>query len=291
MKSGVQSGWRSAALMLVFVASMALLVGCGSDKSEDDAVTPKVVPPAVREAGVLTAGIDLSWPPFGGVDDGRQAGLDIDVASAVADELGLKLVVVDVKSSEAATALAEGRVDAVFSVRMSQTDVGRVTIAASYLADGPALFTSEETSMSVEASKTPDTWASSLTIGAQEASPSYWYLTNYLGEGAVKPYPTLRDALDALKKGEVDGVGGDAVIGAYIARDLGGLRYSGQLDYAELLGVGVAPANDDLAAVMREAVDTIRANGVLSAARRKWVGDLPVLVSSAGSTQDNPVAE
>ncbi|MGV8083167.1 MAG: substrate-binding periplasmic protein [Coriobacteriia bacterium] len=286
MESGVRIGWRLAVLVLVCAAVAGLLLAGCAKKTESTTVTPKVTPPAVKQEGVLRAGIDLSWPPYGGVDGDKQAGLDIDVASAIADELGLKLVVVDVKASEAATALADGRVDAIFSAKMSQTDVGRVTIAVSYLSDGPALFTAEENSLSVEASQTPDAWASSLRIGAQEGSPSYWRLSNYLGTGSVTSYPTLREALEALKGGELDAVGGDAIIGTYIARDLGGIRFAGQLEYAELLGIGVDPQNTDLANAIREAVDTIRANGVLTAARHKWVGDLPALVlpqESAGA--------
>ncbi len=145
---------RAGVLFSLAVCAAVVLAGVGCSKPETPALQPKVAPPAVKEAGTLRAGIDLEYPPFGGKDNGQQAGLDIDVASALAEKLGLKLVVVQVEPSGAATELANGAVDVVLSVPFSAEALTNVALAGSYAADAPAFFIATETTAPIEATMT-----------------------------------------------------------------------------------------------------------------------------------------
>lgn len=203
---------RTAAWAVVAVLLALSLSACRGMPAQSQ-LKPTVFPPSIAEKGVLRAGVDLSAPPFGGTDGGRQAGLDIDVASALASKLGLALKVVDVKPADAASALASGTVDVVLSV----------------------------------------------------------------------PYTTLRDAMSALDKGEVQVVGGDAYVGAYIARDMPSVRYAGQIASGTPIGVAVSTQNTTLEDAVRKALDGLAGDGVLSAVRTKWVGSLPNLASQGAA--------
>ena len=97
---------RAVAVVWRCLSSLAVAVACAP--KPEPKPEPKMAPPAVKTAGVLVAGVDLDVPPFAGVDQGKQAGIDVDVAAAIADRLGLAVSYVDVKPSEAASALAEG---------------------------------------------------------------------------------------------------------------------------------------------------------------------------------------
>ncbi len=255
-------------------AAVVLAAGCGSKKPV--AVEPKIAPPAIAKAGVLAAGVDLSQPPFAGVDGGRRAGMDVDVAAALADKLGVKVTYVDVKPSEAASALAEGKVDCVLSVSLADASLSRVTIAGTYADDAPAFFVSREGTASVEPSITLDS-LNVPVVAAQQGSPAFWALQSELGSEGVKPYESIRAALEDLDAGDVELVAGDAFVGSYIARDLPTVRYAGQLATATPLGVAVAADNVALQDAVREALDTMAADGLLDAIRRKWVGELPEL--------------
>jgi polar amino acid transport system substrate-binding protein len=121
------------------------LLAAGCTPSEPEIVLePVVEPPVIGEAGMLRAGVDMEYPPFAGTDKGREAGLDIDVASALATELGLDLKTVDVKPSEAATALADGSVDVVLSVPFSEESLVSASLAGTYATNGPGFFISVE---------------------------------------------------------------------------------------------------------------------------------------------------
>lgn len=286
----------SFAVMLVI--ALAAGTAC-APKAQETKLTPTITPPAIKTAGTLVAGVDLEHPPYAGKDDGQEAGLDVDVAAAVAAKLGLTLKTVQVAPSEAATALADGTCDIVLSLPLDESSVLGATLAGTYASSGPTFFVmpespagSAEASASGESSSAPvaDLTVSSVArmkVGAQQASASFWLLDYQLGEGAVRSYPTLRDAFKALAAGEVDVVAADALTGAYIARDFPGAVFAGQATQATLLGVGVSPENTELATAVREALDTLAADGVLDQIRATWVGDLPELdtiVSGAGAS-------
>jgi ABC-type amino acid transport substrate-binding protein len=295
---------------------LVLAVGCTTAEPEPE-LTPSVEPPTIGEAGVLRAGVDMEYPPFAGTDKGREAGLDIDVASALATQLGLELKTVDVKPSEAATALADGDVDVVLSVPFSEENLVSVSLAGTYATNGPGFFVSaaetgtagsedgtssaqpeagadedadesDEETASTDATDTAEFHATvtldtvgAEPIGVQEGSAAYWVLQYELGEDALVIFPTLREAMDALDAGAVGLIAGDAFVGAYIARDYDGIEFAGQVGPATPLGVAVAQDATDLEDAVREAMDALAADGVFDAIRQTWVGDLPELETEA----------
>jgi arginine/lysine/histidine transporter system substrate-binding protein len=273
MRSSIRCAARIAAAV-VLLALLFALVGCNSAPTQK--VEPKVGPPAVSESGKLKVGVDLTYPPFGGTDGDKQAGIDVDVASALASKLGVEAVIVDVKPSDAATALADGKVDAVLSVPYSEDSLARVTLAGSYLSDGPAFFIATDSTASVVPSLTLDT-ITVAKVGAQEGSPAFWKLQSEFGSDSVVGFPTLREALNALREEKVKVTGGDAAVSAYIVRDMPTVHFAGQIEPAVPLGVAVKLDNTQLGDAIRGALDQLSADGVLDTIRAKWLGALPKL--------------
>lgn len=267
-------------IAVVAVAALAaLLVSTGCSKAAEPEAAPKVVPPAVKEAGVLRAGVDLNYPPFAGTDNGRQVGLDIDVAAALADQLGLTLKLVDVKPSEAATALADGSADVVFSIGFSDAGLANTSLAGSYMNDAPSFFVGTDSTASVEPSLTLETLQADK-IAVQSESAAYWVLASEIGTETLVVFPTLREAITAADTQEVDLAAGGALVAGYIIRDFPNMHLAGQLEPATPLGVGVLPENTDLQTAVRGALDALAADRVLDAIRTKWVGKLPELVAA-----------
>ena len=258
------------------------LVGC-SPHPAAQSPQPKIGPPVIKKAGVLRAGVDVSYPPFAGVDNGQQTGIDVDVAEALATKLGLKVELVDVKSSQIASALAAGAVDVALSAPFSADLLSRASIAGTYLSDGPGVFVARDATVSVPATMTT-AWLASVATGAQQSSPAFWRVASEVGPEAITPYPTLRAALEALAAGQVQAVVGDTLVGGYIARDIPGVRFAGQLGDASPVGVAVDADNTRLGDAVRSALDALAADDVLSAIRVKWVGALPTLTTPASDT-------
>lgn len=271
-------GRRVITAAVALVAVTALVSGCARDVGDEPALTPVVEPPVILEAGVLTVGLDTSYPPFASAEDGQIVGLDADVAAALAETLGLRLEVVELGSDGYAEALLDDGVDvALGAIPITEAVLTDVSFAGSYLADGPAFFSATETTETIEA-------LYGKRLGAQEGSEAYWRLQMLYGEDVVAGYPTLREAFQAETDGDLDLVAGDAVVGAYIGRDFPALRYIAQIGDAVPLGVAVAKEAGELEDAVRGALDTLAAGGVLDAIRAKWVGGLPALATPASDT-------
>ncbi|MBE0417880.1 MAG: amino acid ABC transporter substrate-binding protein [Coriobacteriia bacterium] len=262
---------RIRLVMCMTLAAIVGLASVGCTKREEAALEPQVAPPVIARPGVLRAAVALDYPPFGAKVEGAEVGLDVDVAAAIAERLGLKLEIVEVSSERAIPALTEDEVDIVLAaLPLSEGLLTEATFAGSYIDDAPAFFTSTDETLTVAS-------LGGRRPAVQERSAAYWILDRRLGSEVASSYPTLRAAFEALEGGHVEVVAGDAVVGAYLARDFTRVRLAGQLEPAVPLGVVVAKDATDLESVVREALDALSADGVLDAVRAKWAGDLPKL--------------
>ncbi|HEY3317411.1 MAG TPA: ABC transporter substrate-binding protein [Coriobacteriia bacterium] len=269
----------SGTLAALGLAALLALSGCAGGPMRTRPVTPKLRPPAIARQGVLRIAVDEHYPPFASLDGGQVIGLDADVGAALAAQLGLKAEFVDVPVTGIGAALREKRVDvALGGVPITQAALSEVTVATSYLADAPVLF-SPGASVTVQD-------LDRLRVAVQKGSPAFWLLRAKVGEERLMVFPALRDAFNAVKSGKADAVAGDAIVAGYIRREFPSLLYAGQLADAGPLALMVAK---DAAAVepsAREAMDELAATGVLDAIRGKWLGDLPAL--SVPSSADMP---
>jgi polar amino acid transport system substrate-binding protein len=274
----------TAILASIVVAAAVALSGCLGTLPTTK-VTPKVKPPAIGKAGVLRAAIDLSYPPFGGTAKETKAGLDVDVASAVADQLGLKLEIVDAKPDAGAKLLNDRKADVMLAgLRIDQAIQYDVAFAGTYVNDGPAVFSAQDTSITLEA-------LAGRRIAVQKESFAYWFLADQIGEDTLVVLPTLRDALAAVASGQVEFAAGDGIVGAYMLRGFPTLKLNGQPTPAVPLGVAVGKDTPDLEQAVRKALDTLAAQGVLETLRRKWMGDWPRLSGASDASGTAPAQD
>ena len=90
-------------LVTVFAAVVAISLcvafcGCAPGSYNPQKKDPQLKTPDILENGKLKVGVDFGNPPFAG-ETSKAAGIDIDVASAIADDLGLEVEFVDVGTS------------------------------------------------------------------------------------------------------------------------------------------------------------------------------------------------
>ena len=126
----------------VFACAMSImLAGCAGDSTyEPEGKSPTVSSPTIGQSGTLRVGVNTEKSPLAGMssDGERIIGIDVDVAAAIADELGLKLSIVDV-GSDPAGALSNGKVDIVMDIDSSDAPSG-VWVSERYVPTGIALF-------------------------------------------------------------------------------------------------------------------------------------------------------
>lgn len=268
---------RAFLVCVVALAGVLVLAGCNETLTLPKRA-PKVKPPVIAKAGELRVALDLDYPPFGGVDKGDKAGLDIDVASAIADRLGLKLVIVEGSHADALKKLADRDVDVVMGgLTFDQALSDNLAFAGAYAEAAPVLFSSKPATVTLDD-------LGGIPVAVQKNAPAYWSLLELYGEDLIRVQPTLREALQSVESGDVEYAAGDSLVGSYILRDFTRLRLVGQIAPSTPIGVAVNKENPELENVLRSTLDQMSAEGVLGTLRRKWVGDLPDMGASSEET-------
>lgn len=238
-------------------------------------LSPVVTSDALRQADTLTVGIPTSEtaPLVLTSSSGERVGIDIDLAYALADELGLGSVVF-VTVDDVSTALSES-CDVVMGVESSSAE--GATVAGSYVQSATALFTKGDVTAPIDASA-----LAGATVGVQGGSVSEGVLNDYETGATASTFSNLNEAFDALEEGTVDYVLCDAYAGAYLATAYPGTVFAGTLD--EPVPVGVAVGEGELQSAVQGALDAIQTGGVGDIVRSRWVGSLPSLSSETRVT-------
>ena len=263
-----------------------VLAGCSSQQSyTPPEKSATVSSPTIGKSGTLRVGVNAGSPPLAGSpsSSSKIVGIDVDVAAALADQLGLKLEIVDVGTDPEA-ALKEGKVDVAMGIG-SEIEVSFWRSPA-YLPKGVALF-------STPANATVPTKASSPKIAAQVSSTSSWQVTNEFGQDALVSENDLKSAFAALADGSAQYVAADAVIGMYAAHSGG---YDAQIvALMQQPGgycVGVLEANTELQAAVKDALAALTDGGIVSVIEKKWLGtdidasSLPLTTGASSAKTD-----
>ncbi|ACU94924.1 periplasmic component of amino acid ABC-type transporter/signal transduction system [Cryptobacterium curtum DSM 15641] len=225
---------------------------------------PTVSTPTIGKEGVLRVGVDASNAPYSTQVSGKLAGIDVDMAAALAAQMGLSLELVDV-GSDAEGALKAGTVDVVMSMDSSDS-------SSSYWLSDPYLQTCVALFSKGQASSVPSA-SSSVSIEAQAASMSAWEVSNQFGDEALKTVPDLKTAFSDLNDGKVDYVAADAVIGVYITHTThSDVHITALMQKVSGRSIGVLSSNDELKKAVSDALDAINSGGIGSIIEAKWLG-------------------
>jgi polar amino acid transport system substrate-binding protein len=232
----------------------------------------KVPPTAVQSEGVLKVGVDSGRAPYAGLSKGNLVGIDVDIAAALADKLGLKLELVDIADKRADELFVAGDIDMVMDVEESGVRLDRGIEIGPYLESGPAIFSliDENTSSDLDLDILVGT-----SIVAQKDSLSAWAVKNTFGEQALIEADRIEDAFAMVENGSAAYAAADAIAGSYLSSNYGAVSCAMLLPDSKIgVYLGVAAENDDLAGALTEALINIRDDSTLSVILAKWLGSI-----------------
>lgn len=263
---------------LALALSVGLLTGCGSGDYTPQPSEQKIDNSLLHTPGTLRVGVDASNAPYAAESQGAIVGIDVDVAAALADELGLKLELVDV-GSNAEQAFTTDDVDIVMGVG---SDAQNCWISEPYLSSSIVLFAAEE------GAKVP-TPNDVFTVAAQAASMSAVEVTNRLGQENLEAAADIQAAFDQLKSGSVNYVATDSTIGSYVAHSAGMTIYPVALLAEETkYCIGAPNTAAGLQDAVSQALKTLSDGGVLALIDQKWLG---AQMDFSGLTLIEPIPE
>ena len=253
-----------AVLCAALLCLSAVLAGCSSgDTYKPELKESTLSSSALGEEGVLRVGVNTSNPPLAGQTTDI-VGIDVDVAASIADELGLKLQVVDVKN-DAADALEKGEIDIAMGIESSNED--KVWRSENYLTTGVALFSTKSDA------DVPKKGDDDLKIAAQGSSMSAYAVTNQFGKKALSSSADLQSAFNELSAGDVSFVAADAIIGSYAAYTSGmSVNIIAMAQKPTGYVIACSKKNDDLQSAISSTLETLQKGGVIGAIEKRWLG-------------------
>lgn len=278
--------FKALACCCMAAACLAMVLsGCSAQQSyTPPEKSPTVTTPTIGKEGTLRVGVNSASAPLAGTpaSSSKIVGIDVDVAAALADSLGLKLEIVDV-STDPESALKEQRVDIVMGAKQTDEEV-KFWKSEPYISTGVALFsTSSNTAV--------PTKSSDPKIAAQISSTSSWQVTNEFGDDVLVSENDLKTAFADLGSGAAQYVAADAIIGTYVA-------YGGGID-AKIVAlmqqpggycIGVSDTNAQLKQIVSDAVASLTGSGIVSVIETKWLGE-PVDIANVPLTDGAKAAK
>ena len=278
-------------LALVLTLAMALsITACGgSDTTEDtttdttdgaqteettgNAVSTEYGDFTVVEAGKLHMSTNAAFPPYEmTTDDGGFEGIDVEVADAIAQKLGLELVVDDMGFDAALTAVQTGQSDIVMAgITVTEDRLEVMDFSDSYATGVQVVIVREDSPI-----HTIDDLANAEMIGCQAATTGYIYASDTpenggYGEDHVTAYENGALAVMALVNGQIDAVIIDNEPAKAFVEANEGLKILDTPWVEEEYAIGVAKGNTDLLDAINAVMEELKADGTFQSIVDKYI--------------------
>ena len=277
---------KKLSAMLMAGAMMMSLAACGSSSSSasSEAVSSEAASSEVASSaasseaasaaelttvtpGKLTMSTNAAFPPYESTDDnGNFVGIDIDVAAAIAEKLGLELQVDDMDFDAALLAAQNGKSDLVMAgVTVTEDRQMVMDFSDSYATGIQSIIVKEDSDVA-----TPDDLADKM-IGTQRGTTGYIYCSDDFGDEHVTPYDDGLTAVQALVNGQVDAVVIDNAPAKEFVAANPGLKILDTAYAEEDYAIGVAKGNTAMLDAINGALEELKNDGTLQAIIDKYI--------------------
>ena len=272
------------ALTLAVLMVASLLAGCGAKETAEttaaaaETTAAAAVETAAAEAafttieeGKLIMSTNAAFPPYEMVaDDGSFEGIDVEVAGAIAEKLGLELVIDDMDFDAALLAVQQGKSDMVMAgVTVTEDRQMVMNFSDSYATGVQVVIVKEGSDV------TMDNLGEKM-IGCQRGTTGYIYASDSpenggYGEDHVTAFDNGASAVQALINGQVDCVIIDSAPAAEFVAANAGLTILEGAWVEEFYAIGMNKDNAALLDAVNTALAELTADGTVQAIVDKYI--------------------
>ena len=238
-----------AAAMLL---SVAALTGCGGNK--------------------LVMATNPNFPPYEYVEEGKDTGIDIEIAQAIAAKLGKELEIVDTEFGSIIGGVQSGKYD-MGMAGMTVTDERKesVNFTDSYAKARQVIVVPDKSKITDVDSLADAAGKGSIKIGVQQDTTGHIYASDDFGDDVVISYKNPADAIAALTSGKVDAVILDNEPAKSFVEANKGLKILDTAYADEDYAICVATKNTSLLNDINKALAELKADGTIDAIIEKYI--------------------
>lgn len=271
MKQNINKRFIALAFVLLMIFSVVFITGCNDAQNKSDDVKGGL---DLGKEGVFTVGLDDTFAPMGFRDDkGKLVGFDIDLATAVAKEMGLKIEFKPINWDAKDMELKSKNIDCIWN-GMSQTPEREkaMSLSKKYLNNKIILMTQKDDVVVENAAD-----LAKYNIGTQADSSAL----EMLGKNEkyndfkdkITEYKSYDDAILDMKAGRIDVIAIDQVLGEYKNKNMGEAMKSLEYNLGDdFYVIGFRKDDKELTKSVNEAIKTLIDNGEAAKISEKWFG-------------------
>ena len=194
------------ALTLAMILALGLFAGCGAKTNGGETTPPTTEPEAAFTTvteGKLTMVTNAYFPPYEYYDGTNIVGIDVEIAQAIAKELGLELVIKDVQFESIISEVKAGSADfGLAGMTITPDRLEEVDFTISYASGVQSIIVKEGSTITCVDDLYAD--GAAYKVGVQTGTTGDIYCTDDFGNDLVTRYANGNEAIVALLGGDVD---------------------------------------------------------------------------------------
>ena len=225
----------------------------------------------VKANGTLKVGLEGTYPPFNYQDaSGQLTGFEVDLAKALAEELGVKAAFQPTKWDGILAALESRRLDVVINqVTISDERKQKYDFSTPYTVSGIQALTRKADADTI---KSPDDLAGKKAGVGLGTNYEQW-LKEKVPQAEIRTYDDDPTKFQDLNVGRIDVILVDRLAAFEMVEKTGDrLAVAGDAFSRQESGVALRKGNPQLLAAIDAAIAKLRADGTLKELSEKWFG-------------------
>ncbi|MCI5556177.1 ABC transporter substrate-binding protein [bacterium] len=219
------------------------------------------------EAGKLIMATNATFPPYEMTTDaGDFEGIDVEIAGAIAEKLGLELQIDDMDFDAALLSVQQGKADIVMAgVSVTEDRLLVMDFSDSYATGIQSIIVPEDSDIA-----SADDLAGHM-IGCQRGTTGYIYCSDDFGDESVTAYDNGLTAVQALANGQVDCVVIDNAPAQEFVAANPGLKILDTSYVEEEYAIGMGKGNTAMLEAVNGALADLKEDGTIQAIVDKYI--------------------
>jgi polar amino acid transport system substrate-binding protein len=274
--------------LLCLIAALSLcavfaLAGCssGGDSSADTSATTEAAESTdaaatddgsytLVEEGKLTVVASIDFPPFENLVDGQPEGFEVDLMTAIAEQMGLEV-------NYLPTMKFDALVPAIAAGGTADVSAAGITITPDREAEVDFTDPIMDSNQCIVVKKGSDIAGSAdlsgKIIGGQSGTTGIDWAKENAPDAEIKTFDEYTAVLAALQSGQVEAVVMDKpVADYYILNAYQDCEVVEAIPTGEQYGIAVSKDNPNLTTAINEALQELKDNGTYEEIQMKWFG-------------------
>lgn len=237
--------------LVLATACVFSMAACGSNDSEG--------------AETLVMATNAEFPPYEYYDGSDIVGIDVDIANAIAEELGMELKIEDMAFDSVITAVSSGKADiGLAGMTVTEDRLENVNFSDTYATAVQVVIVPEGSDIKSVADLT------GKSVGVQLGTTSDIYVCDIEGV-TVEQYNKSFEAVQALSQGKIDAVMVDIEPAKEFVAQTEGLVILEEEFAVEEYAIAIAKENEELLEKVNGALKTLSESGKLDEIKAEYI--------------------